>query len=49
MSQNFFPKQGSSEILTMTFPIPYISYQSSSGVKINFVKKGYQEKAVDEK
>ena len=48
MSQNSFPK-GNPEILTMTFPIPYISYHSSSGVMICFVKKGYQQKSRDEK
>ena len=48
MSQNLFPK-GNPEILTMTFRIPYISYRSSSGVMISFVKKKCQQTSVDEK
>ena len=46
MSQNLFPK-GNPEILTMTFPVPYISYHSCSGVMISLVKKGCQQTSGD--
>ena len=48
MSQNLFP-MGNPEILTMAFPIPYISYHSTSRIMISFVKKRCQQKSGDEK